>query len=243
MQATCDKLAELKERYRRVQLDDRSRGWNTEWLLAHRARLPARRGAGDGALGAAAARIARLAPAAGRLRASATTSTTSSTAWRYNGDDAPRIDYGPVKITSRRPARAPTAPPASRPTRARSRRQRMHAPNASRSRCCATARAGRQPGVAELHVPYTDDMSVLQGCSTSRTTSTAPQLPLVVPHGDLRQLRDDGQRQAAAVVPDLPARLLPGPVRVEALAHFPIERDLVVNVERFIASSRASSRT
>jgi fumarate reductase iron-sulfur subunit len=29
--------------------------------------------------------------------------------------------------------------------------------------------------------------------------------------------------------------LLPGPVRVEALAHFPIERDLIVSVEDFVA--------
>jgi fumarate reductase flavoprotein subunit len=34
MQATCDKLAELKQRLRKVRLDDHSRGWNTEWLLA-----------------------------------------------------------------------------------------------------------------------------------------------------------------------------------------------------------------
>ena len=34
MQATCDKLAELKQRFRRIALDDHSKGWNTEWLLA-----------------------------------------------------------------------------------------------------------------------------------------------------------------------------------------------------------------
>ena len=34
MQASCDKLAELKERYRRVHLDDRTRSFNTEWLTA-----------------------------------------------------------------------------------------------------------------------------------------------------------------------------------------------------------------
>jgi fumarate reductase flavoprotein subunit len=34
MQATCDKLAELKERYKSVQVDDHSKGWNTEFLLA-----------------------------------------------------------------------------------------------------------------------------------------------------------------------------------------------------------------
>src|SRR5205814_369385 len=36
------------------------------------------------------------------------------------------------------------------------------------------------------------------------------ELSLVVPHGDLRQLRDDGQRQAQAVVPDLSARAAAG---------------------------------
>ncbi|TIC83084.1 fumarate reductase (quinol) flavoprotein subunit [Crenobacter intestini] len=34
MQATCDKLAELAERYTRVCLTDRSSVWNSEWLLA-----------------------------------------------------------------------------------------------------------------------------------------------------------------------------------------------------------------
>ena len=34
MQATCDKLAELKDRYGRVHLDDRTRSFNTEWLTA-----------------------------------------------------------------------------------------------------------------------------------------------------------------------------------------------------------------
>jgi fumarate reductase flavoprotein subunit len=34
MKATCDKLAELKQRCKRIRLDDSSRGWNTEWLLA-----------------------------------------------------------------------------------------------------------------------------------------------------------------------------------------------------------------
>ena len=34
MQATCDKLAQLKQRCQRLHLDDRSQAWNTEWLLA-----------------------------------------------------------------------------------------------------------------------------------------------------------------------------------------------------------------
>jgi len=34
MQATCDKIAELRGRYKNIKLDDVSRGWNTEWLMA-----------------------------------------------------------------------------------------------------------------------------------------------------------------------------------------------------------------
>jgi len=34
MKRTCDKLAELKQRYLKLRLDDHSQGWNTEWLLA-----------------------------------------------------------------------------------------------------------------------------------------------------------------------------------------------------------------
>jgi len=34
MQTTCDKLVELKARYKHLHLDDHSRAWNTEWLLS-----------------------------------------------------------------------------------------------------------------------------------------------------------------------------------------------------------------
>jgi fumarate reductase flavoprotein subunit len=34
MQATCDKLAELKQRYRNVRIEDKSSVWNCDWLLA-----------------------------------------------------------------------------------------------------------------------------------------------------------------------------------------------------------------
>jgi len=84
-------------------------------------------------------------------------------------------------------------------------------------------------------VPYSEDMSVLQG---------------------LQQIKDeqDGSlsfRWSCRMAicgscgmmvngkPTLSCKtflreLLPGPVRIEALAHFPIERDLVVNVDSFI---------
>jgi fumarate reductase flavoprotein subunit len=34
MQATCDKLAELRERFKNINLDDKSSVWNTDWLMA-----------------------------------------------------------------------------------------------------------------------------------------------------------------------------------------------------------------
>jgi fumarate reductase flavoprotein subunit len=34
MQATCNKMDELRQRYKNLKIEDRSSGWNTEWLLA-----------------------------------------------------------------------------------------------------------------------------------------------------------------------------------------------------------------
>jgi fumarate reductase flavoprotein subunit len=34
MQQTCDKLAELRERFKNIELDDKSSVWNTDWLAA-----------------------------------------------------------------------------------------------------------------------------------------------------------------------------------------------------------------
>jgi fumarate reductase flavoprotein subunit len=34
MQATCDKLRELRERYKNLKIDNHSKVYNTEWLLA-----------------------------------------------------------------------------------------------------------------------------------------------------------------------------------------------------------------
>jgi len=92
-----------------------------------------------------------------------------------------------------------------------------------------------KPVWQSFDVPFSDDMSVLQG---------------------LQQIKDeqDGSlsfRWSCRMAicgscgmmvngkPTLSCKtflreLLPGPVRIEALAHFPIERDLVVNVDSFI---------
>jgi len=97
-----------------------------------------------------------------------------------------------------------------------------------------------KPVWQSFDVPFSDDMSVLQG---------------------LQQIKDeqDGSlsfRWSCRMAicgscgmmvngkPTLSCKtflreLLPGPVRIEALAHFPIERDLVVNVEPFMEKLEA----
>ncbi len=101
MQATCDKLAELKQRYRTVQVDDRSRGWNTEWLLAIELGYLL-----DVAQAMAHSALERKESRGSHQRLDGFEERDDEQYLRhslavYAGDAAPpRIDYGPVTITS-----------------------------------------------------------------------------------------------------------------------------------------------
>lgn len=103
MQATCDKLAELQQRYRRVQVDDRSRVWNTEWLLAIELGflLDVAQAIAHSALNRRESRGSHQ-----RLDGFAERDDVHflkhSLAF-HEGDGPPRIDYGPVKITRSQP--------------------------------------------------------------------------------------------------------------------------------------------
>ncbi|HEX6020061.1 MAG TPA: fumarate reductase (quinol) flavoprotein subunit, partial [Burkholderiaceae bacterium] len=99
MQATCDKLAELKQRLRNLRVDDDSTGWNTERLLALELgyQLDVVQVMAHSALQRRESRGShqRLDGYGERddvdyLRHSLAT---------YRGDDSPRIGYSPVKIT------------------------------------------------------------------------------------------------------------------------------------------------
>ena len=106
MQATCAKLAELKQRYQRVQVDDHSKAWNTDWLLAIELGylLDVAEAMAHSALGRKESRGShqRL---DGYEQRDDVNFLKHSLAY-YAGDDAPRIAYGPVKIT--------TSPPGTR---------------------------------------------------------------------------------------------------------------------------------
>jgi fumarate reductase flavoprotein subunit len=99
MQATCDKLAELKQRCKRLRLDDTSRAWNTEWLLAIELgyQLDVAQAMVHSALQRRESRGShqRL---DGFEQRDDVNFLQHSLAW-YAGDDAPRIGYGAVTIT------------------------------------------------------------------------------------------------------------------------------------------------
>lgn len=103
MQATCDKLAELKQRLPGVRLDDRSRGWNTEWLQAIELGFLL-----DVAEAMAHSALARRESRGSHQRLDGFEQRDDASYLRhslacYNGDGPPRIDYGPVRITRSQP--------------------------------------------------------------------------------------------------------------------------------------------
>ncbi|RFO98760.1 fumarate reductase (quinol) flavoprotein subunit [Rhodoferax lacus] len=103
MQQTCDKLAELRQRYKNVTLDDHSQGWNTEWLLAIELGYLL-----DVAEAMAHSALNRRESRGSHQRLDGYTERDDvnflqhSLAF-YQGDGPPRMGYGPVKITSSQP--------------------------------------------------------------------------------------------------------------------------------------------
>jgi fumarate reductase flavoprotein subunit len=104
MQSTCAKLAELKQRYKTAQLDDHSRGWNTEWLLTIELGYLL-----DVAEAMAHSALARRESRGSHQRLDGCTERDDvnflqhSLAYYAGADAPPRIAYGAVKITSSQP--------------------------------------------------------------------------------------------------------------------------------------------
>jgi fumarate reductase flavoprotein subunit len=100
MDATCRKLAELKERYRNLHLDDGSRAWNTEWLLAIELGYLI-----DVAQAMAHSALNRKESRGSHQRLDGFTERDDVNFLNHSlaifrGGDAPAISYQPVKITS-----------------------------------------------------------------------------------------------------------------------------------------------
>jgi fumarate reductase flavoprotein subunit len=104
MKVACDKLQELRERYRRgIRLDDRSRAFNTEWMSAIELgfTLDVAEALAHSALNRKESRGAhqRL----DEYRERDDLNFLSHSLAHYTGEGPPRIDYQPVVITKSQP--------------------------------------------------------------------------------------------------------------------------------------------
>jgi fumarate reductase flavoprotein subunit len=105
MQSTCHKLAELKQRYKSLRLDDSSRVWNTEWLLGIELGylLDVGEAMAHSALNRKESRGSHQRLDGYTERDDVNYLQHSLATWR--GDDAPAISYGAVKITTSQPGK------------------------------------------------------------------------------------------------------------------------------------------
>ncbi|HWP11084.1 MAG TPA: succinate dehydrogenase/fumarate reductase iron-sulfur subunit [Ramlibacter sp.] len=92
-----------------------------------------------------------------------------------------------------------------------------------------------EPVWQSYYVPFTDDMSVLQGLQHIKddidgTLSFRWSCRMAICGSCGMMVNGKPKLSCQTFLRDL----LPGPVRIEALAHLPIERDLVVSVDGFI---------
>ena len=106
MKTTCDKLDELRERYRRgIKLDDASRVFNTEWMSAIELgfTLDVAQAIAHSAMNRRESRGAhqRL----DEYRERDDSQFLSHSLARYTDDGAPRVEYQPVVITKSQPCK------------------------------------------------------------------------------------------------------------------------------------------
>lgn len=103
MQATCDKVDELRERYKNLRIDDKSSAWNTEWLLAIELGFLL-----DVAQAVVYSAINRKESRGSHQRLDGYEQRDDDNYLKhslayFSGDGSPRIDYMDVKITKSQP--------------------------------------------------------------------------------------------------------------------------------------------
>ena len=101
-----------------------------------------------------------------------------------------------------------------------------------------------EPVLQTFQVPFTDDMSVLQGLQYIKdyldgTLSFRWSCRMAICGSCGMMVNGKPELSCKTFLRDY----YPGKLRVEALAHLPIERDLVVSVGDFVKNSKPSSLT
>ena len=108
MQATCNKLAELRERFKNISIDDKSSVWNTDWLMAVELdyQLDVAQSMAHSAVNRKESRGAhqRLDGPDGAYKERDDINFLKHSEAYYVPGSAPRIAYGDVKITKSQPA-------------------------------------------------------------------------------------------------------------------------------------------
>jgi fumarate reductase flavoprotein subunit len=106
MRATCEKLVELKDRYKRLHLEDNSRAWNTERMAALELGylLDVAQAMAHSALERRESRGSHQRLDAGYTERDDANYLKHSLA-TFRAGEVPSISYGPVKITSSQPAK------------------------------------------------------------------------------------------------------------------------------------------
>jgi len=107
MQANCDKLAELRERFKNINLDDKTSVWNTDWLSAIELdyQLDVAQAMAHSAINRTESRGAhqRLDGPDGAYKVRDDVNFLKHSDAFYVPGSAPRITYGDVKITKSPP--------------------------------------------------------------------------------------------------------------------------------------------
>ncbi|MCK9202569.1 MAG: fumarate reductase (quinol) flavoprotein subunit [Burkholderiales bacterium] len=103
MQDTCNKIDELRQRYKKLRVDDKSKVYNTDWLLAIELGYLL-----DVAQTMVYSAINRKESRGSHQRLDGFEQRDDANFLKhslayYNGDGAPRIEYGEVKITKSKP--------------------------------------------------------------------------------------------------------------------------------------------
>jgi fumarate reductase flavoprotein subunit len=103
MQDTCNTLAQLRQRYAGITLEDKSRAWNTDWVTAIELgfQLEVAQAMAHSALARTESRGAHQRLDGFEQRDDANFLRHSLA--HYRGADAPGISYGPVTITKSQP--------------------------------------------------------------------------------------------------------------------------------------------